>query len=240
VRFRVNSTKSNIVIGVAMVPAIALLCVAFAMGDRGEIGLAVAAGVGFLAVLMPAGLWARKLAREIEIDERGIREGNVEIRWDEPHELTYEARVARNKGIAVSGQAIVRVRAGEREIAYRTLTRTGMVGIAAKVGKGGELVEGADATEQAIAHSTAALLARARATVAEGGRARFGDVEVSKQGVHLGDAVVPVASVRLEPSHDGAGRGMWEMHVASGSKRRFAIAELPNAAVLDALLREAR
>ena len=70
-----------------------------------------------ILLLMPAGLWARKLSREIEIDERGIRETRdgqlVDIRWDEPHELTHEVRVVKNKGLTVSGQARVTVRAAE-------------------------------------------------------------------------------------------------------------------------------
>src|SRR4029079_17340601 len=103
-RFKVNSIASNVVIGLALLPAIPALCAAFYFFERGDILFGIAAAVGFLAILMPAGYAARQLGKDIEVSDVGIREIDrrgraVEIRWAEPHELRHQTTVVRRAGM---------------------------------------------------------------------------------------------------------------------------------------------
>src|SRR6187551_3136394 len=98
-----------------MVPALVCLAGAFSFFESGRSGLGAACAVGFLALIMGAGLAAQKLSRHIEVTDAAIREERggklIEIRWDEPHDLVSETRVAKRAGVAMVGNTRLSVRA---------------------------------------------------------------------------------------------------------------------------------
>ena len=148
-RFPVNSKASNVVIGVALIPAIALLAGTFSWFEAGRTGLGVAAAAGFLVIMMGAGLAARRLSREIEVTEEAVREigrdGKVtSIRWDEPHQLKVENHKVRSKGVTATGHARVVITAADRRIAFSTATKAGMMAVAAAL-PGGKSINVPDA-----------------------------------------------------------------------------------------------
>jgi hypothetical protein len=135
-RFPVNSKASNVVIGIALIPAIALLAGAFTWFESGRTGLGAGAAAGFIAIMMGAGLAARRLSREIEVTEEEVREigrdGKVTaIRWDEPHELSVDNQKIRSKGLTATGHARVAITAEGRRIAFSVSTKAGMMAVAA-------------------------------------------------------------------------------------------------------------
>jgi hypothetical protein len=135
-RFPVNSKASNVVIGVALIPAIALLAGTFSWFEAGRTGLGVAAAAGFLVIMMGAGLAARRLSREIEVTEEEVREigrdGKVTaIRWDEPHALAIDTQKIKRSVVTATGHARVVITAADRRIAFSTPTKAGMMAVAA-------------------------------------------------------------------------------------------------------------
>jgi hypothetical protein len=150
-----------VVIGIAMVPAILLLCVAFTMFERGRVGLGAAAAAGFLGILMPVGLVARRLQREIEVDETGMRELRrgeqvTAIRWDEPHTLTHRTVTYRKTFVPVGGTIFVTLTAGDRTIKFSTTAKVGIVGLAGRMPRANDLRDGAEAVARAVELSAAA------------------------------------------------------------------------------------
>jgi hypothetical protein len=156
-RFPVNSAASNVVIGLALVPGIAALCAAFYYFEHKQILLGAAAGVGFLVILMPAGLLARRLGKEIEVSDDGIREIDragrvVAIRWDEPHQLTHKTTTVRRIGVPMMRVTQVTIVAAGRKIAF-SAQRGGAVGAAAQLSGNTAMTAASDAVDRVIALS---------------------------------------------------------------------------------------
>jgi hypothetical protein len=150
-RFRVNGAASNVIIGIAMVPAIALLCLAFGLGLT---PLGLGCGGGFLAILMLAGLIARGRQRELEVDERGIREParGIEIRWNEPHTLDHQTRTVTRLGVPMTSMHRIAIAAGDRQLRFSVLAKGGVTGLAARMPNASDLRAGDDAVTMILAY----------------------------------------------------------------------------------------
>jgi hypothetical protein len=164
IRFKVNSASSNVVIGVALLFALAPICFAFGMLDRGEYLYALTGLAAFVGILAPAGMLARTLGADIEVDDEGIRRIDskgrvVSIRWSEPHELEHETVVVQRMGVPMSRVTKMKVTAAGRTIRF-SATYGGATGAAARLAKNADLTSAGPGVERAIALSAAA---RARA-----------------------------------------------------------------------------
>jgi hypothetical protein len=154
IRFRVNSGASTAVIAVALVPAIALLCLAFALVFKGDAVLGAVCAAGFLGVIIPAGLMARRLGCEIEVSDLAVRRLHssgkvIEIQWAEPHRIEVKKVRLGRSGIAAQETTQLHVRAQDRTISFTAITG-GAIGAGMRLAKNNEIAAAARGVARAL------------------------------------------------------------------------------------------
>ncbi|MBX7192834.1 MAG: hypothetical protein K1X94_12285 [Sandaracinaceae bacterium] len=128
--FVVNGTRSNVAIGLGLVPALAFMVGVPALLERGGWWIAAAVGVGLVGVayLLGLGALARRLGVRIEIDDVGVsrteRGLTRTIRWDRALTVAIETTPLRR------GASLIDVRVDDGEgspIALRIPAQLGRV-----------------------------------------------------------------------------------------------------------------
>jgi hypothetical protein len=119
--FVVNGSRANLVVGLGLVPGLAILVGVFALLDRGGLWVAGSLGLAVLGVTYAIGLGAlaRRLGVRVEIDEGGIRTTDRgvtrEIPWARALTVVLETSALRR------GASVVEVRVDDGEGAPVTL-----------------------------------------------------------------------------------------------------------------------